>query len=52
TSNFWVICQEIPMSCTPTFSQGHGNREQQFYLWFDPTTDFHTYSVSWTQHHI
>lgn len=37
---------------TNVFTQGKGNREQQFYLWFDPTRNFHTYSIIWSQQHI
>ncbi|XP_038682042.1 xyloglucan endotransglucosylase/hydrolase protein 22-like [Tripterygium wilfordii] len=37
---------------TNVFSQGKGNREQQFYLWFDPTNTFHTYSIVWNRQRI
>ncbi|KAL6286921.1 hypothetical protein ACE6H2_011311 [Prunus campanulata] len=37
---------------TNVFSQGKGNREQQFHLWFDPTKAFHTYSIVWNSQRI
>ncbi|KAI3445855.1 hypothetical protein Pfo_002520 [Paulownia fortunei] len=37
---------------TNVFSNGFDDREQRIRLWFDPTKDFHTYSVLWNLHQI
>ncbi|KAM7497776.1 hypothetical protein LguiA_022190 [Lonicera macranthoides] len=37
---------------TNVYAQGKGEKEQQFHLWFDPTTAFHTYSIVWNAQRI
>ncbi|KAL3652452.1 hypothetical protein CASFOL_002133 [Castilleja foliolosa] len=37
---------------TNVYTQGKGEKEQQFRLWFDPAKAFHTYSVVWNPHRI
>jgi xyloglucan:xyloglucosyl transferase len=37
---------------TNVFVGGVGHREEQFRLWFDPSADFHTYSIVWNPKHI
>ncbi|KAH9328665.1 hypothetical protein KI387_000773, partial [Taxus chinensis] len=37
---------------TNVFSGGKGDREQRIFLWFDPTKDYHSYSVLWNMQQI
>uniref|UniRef100_A0A7N2KVY8 GH16 domain-containing protein n=1 Tax=Quercus lobata TaxID=97700 RepID=A0A7N2KVY8_QUELO len=32
---------------TDIYTQGNDSREQQFYVWFDPTADYHNYTIFW-----
>ncbi|KAL5101380.1 hypothetical protein RYX36_005707, partial [Vicia faba] len=37
---------------TNLYANGNGSHEMQYYLWFDPTQDFHTYSIDWNPQRI
>ncbi|KAG6392537.1 hypothetical protein SASPL_146761 [Salvia splendens] len=37
---------------TNVYAHGKGDKEQRINLWFDPSLDFHTYSIFWNHHHI
>ncbi|KAL1314455.1 hypothetical protein HN51_041258 [Arachis hypogaea] len=37
---------------TNVFTGGKGDREQRIYLWFDPTKEYHRYSVLWNLYQV
>lgn len=37
---------------TNIYANGSGDREERIYLWFDPTKDYHTYSIFWNIYQI
>ncbi|XP_019432955.1 PREDICTED: probable xyloglucan endotransglucosylase/hydrolase protein 8 [Lupinus angustifolius] len=37
---------------TYIYTNGTGNHEMRHQLWFDPTEDYHTYSIIWNTHQI
>jgi xyloglucan:xyloglucosyl transferase len=37
---------------TNVYGNGSGGREERYYLWFDPSKEFHRYSILWTNKSI
>ncbi|KAF7840664.1 putative xyloglucan endotransglucosylase/hydrolase protein 8 [Senna tora] len=37
---------------TNVYKNGTGGREMRHVLWFDPTQDYHSYSILWNEHQI
>lgn len=37
---------------TNIYANGKGDREQRVNLWFDPSADYHTYSIRWSHYNV
>lgn len=46
------VSGELYLVQTNVYTNGTGNREQRHTLWFDPTADFHSYSLFWNRRSI